>query len=73
MVDEKDPQASALGYVADATKVDAGKFKSYVPGSKCAGCAQFQGKAGDASGPCTIFQGKQVSSGGWCGAWVKKA
>jgi hypothetical protein len=73
MVDEKDPQAQALGYLADAALVDPAKTKAYVAGSQCGGCAQFQGKAGDATGPCTIFQGKQVAAKGWCSAFVKKA
>ena len=73
MVDEKDAQAQALGYVADATRVEAGKTKAYVAGSLCDGCAQYQGKSGDASGPCTLFQGKQVAAKGWCSAFVKKA
>ena len=33
---------------------------------------QFQGKAGDAWGPCTIFAGKQVNANGWCQVYVKK-
>jgi hypothetical protein len=73
MVDEKDPQAQALGYLADAARVDPAKNKAYVAGSQCGSCAQYQGKAGDATGPCTIFQGKQVTAKGWCSAFVKKA
>jgi hypothetical protein len=61
-VDPSDPTAKALGYVT----------KSAKPGSMCSNCAQFQGKAGDATGPCTIFPGKSVSSGGWCMSWAKK-
>ena len=72
-LDPKDPQAVALGYVADATKADKAKFANYAAGHECANCHQFQGKAGDAFGPCLIFGGKQVSSHGWCSAWVKKA
>jgi hypothetical protein len=73
MVDEKDAQAVALGYVDDATKVDATKFKAYMPGSRCSGCALYQGKSGEASGPCPLFPGKMVAAAGWCGSWVKKA
>jgi hypothetical protein len=73
MVDEKDPQAQALGYLADAALVDPARTKAYVVGSQCGGCAQYQGRAGDATGPCTIFQGKQVAAKGWCSAFVKKA
>jgi len=72
-LDEKDPQAAALGYVADATRADAKKYPKYAPGQNCAGCALFQGKAGDAAGNCPLYAGKQVSAKGWCSAWVKKA
>jgi hypothetical protein len=72
-VDEKDPQATAFGYVADATKADKAKFPKYAAGQVCAGCQLYQGKATDASGPCAIFAGKQVSAKGWCSAYTKKA
>lgn len=73
MVDEKDPQAVALGYVADAARADAKKYPKFAAGQQCATCALFQGKAGDASGPCPLFAGKQVAAKGWCSAWSKKA
>ena len=73
LVDPKDPQAQALGYVADATKADKAKFPKYAPGQNCGGCALYQGKAGAASGPCPLYAGKAVDAKGWCSAWVKKA
>jgi High potential iron-sulfur protein len=73
MVDEKDAQAAALGYVADATKADKAKFKTYAAGQVCSGCQLFQGAASAASGPCALFPGKQVSGKGWCSAYAKKA
>jgi hypothetical protein len=72
MVDEKDPQAQALGYVADAAKVDKAKFPKFAAGQNCGACALFQGKAGAAAGGCAIFPGKQVSAKGWCSAFAKK-
>ncbi|CAN5835487.1 high-potential iron-sulfur protein [soil metagenome] len=71
-LDEKDPQAAALGYVADAKRVDAKKYPKYADGQHCANCALYQGKAGDKAGPCPLFAGKQVASTGWCSAWAKK-
>jgi High potential iron-sulfur protein len=62
-LDPSDPAAKALGYVT----------KSAKPDQKCGICNQFQGKAGDAQGPCTIFSGKTVVSSGWCMGWVKKS
>ena len=73
LVKEDDPTAVALGYVADASKIDAKKQPVYVPGSSCSGCALFQGKAGDTSAVCLIFGGKQVAAKGWCTGWSKKA
>ncbi len=72
-LDPKDPQAVALGYVADATKADKAKFPRYAAGQDCANCALYQGKPGDASGPCPLFAGKTVAAKGWCSAWAKKA
>ena len=72
MVDEKDPQASALGYVADTTKADAKKFTKHSKDQVCSGCQLYTGKAGDKAGPCSLFAGKQVAAAGWCSAWVKK-
>ena len=72
-IDEKDPQAAALGYVADATKTDTKKFPKYAAGQNCANCALYQGKAADAWGGCPLFGTKQVAGKGWCSAWAKKA
>jgi hypothetical protein len=74
MVDEKsDAQALALGYVADATRVDKARSPAYAAGSVCRNCQLFMGKAGDASGPCPLYNGKAVAAAGWCNSWVKKA
>ncbi len=73
MLDEKNPQAAALGYVADAKRVDTKKFPKYAAGQLCTNCALFQGKAADKAGGCPLFAGKQVAGPGWCSAWAKKA
>ena len=73
MVDEKDPVAAGLGYVADAKKADAKKYPKYAAGQMCGNCALFQGAAGAKSGPCPLFAGKQVAATGWCSAYAKKA
>ena len=73
MVAESDPQATGLGYKADASKVDKAKFPKYAAGQTCGNCALYQGKAADAAGGCPIFPGKQVAGKGWCSAWAKKA
>ena len=73
LVDEKDPQAVGLGYVADAKRVDTKKFPKYAAGQVCTNCALFQGKAADKAGGCPLFGAKQVAGAGWCSAWAKKA
>ncbi len=72
-LDEKDPQAVALGYVADATKTDTKKYPKYAAGQVCSNCALYQGKPSDAVGGCPLFGAKQVAGKGWCSAWAKKA
>jgi len=71
-LDPKDPTASALGFAPDASKVDPAANSTYKPTQKCSTCAQFQGKAGDATGGCNIFAGKSVPAGGWCRVWAQK-
>ena len=71
-VDEKDPQAVALGYVADTTKVDDKKFPKHAATQLCGNCALYQGKPADAAGACPLFAGKLVAAKGWCSAWAKK-
>lgn len=72
-LDEKDPQAVALGYVADTNKADNKKFPKHAKDQKCNNCALYQGKATDAFAGCPLFGVKQVAGGGWCSAWAKKA
>ena len=73
LVDEKDAQAAALGYVADSKRVDVKKYPKFAAGQNCANCALYQGKAADKAAGCPLFAGKQVASAGWCSAWAKKA
>ena len=60
------PQAKALKYTEDASKVKDPAFK---PGSTCLNCQFFT--AG--SNACSLFPGFQVAPKGWCAAWAKKA
>jgi hypothetical protein len=62
-VDPNDAQAKALSYQEKSPNAD----------SMCANCQLFTGAADAEWGSCAIFAGKQVSSSGWCSAWVKKA
>jgi hypothetical protein len=71
-LDPNDPTAKALGFVNDATKIDSKTQPTFKAGQKCSTCAQFQGKATDATAACTIFAGKSVPAGGWCQVWAQK-
>jgi hypothetical protein len=70
-LDPNDPTAKALSYTEDASK--AASNPTYKPGSACASCQFFQGKAGDEYGPCMLFPAKAVHSKGWCASYNKKA
>jgi hypothetical protein len=77
-VKENDPQAQALGYHADAKKVETKKWakRAGPEGAKqfCYNCQFYQAK-GDAkaskSAPCQIFAGKEVLSKAWCNSWTQ--
>ena len=69
---ETSEQAMALGYKADAAKVDAKKYPNRGAEQICAGCTLYQGKAGDSSSGCAVFGNNLVAGNGWCGAWTKK-
>ena len=71
LVDEKEPQAVALSYAIDTTKIDKAKFPKYEAGQQCGNCSLYQGAAA-AQGPCPLFPGKHVASKAWCSAYVKK-
>ena len=45
MLDEKDPQAVALGYVADTAKADAKKYTKHSEDQKCNNCQLYTGKS----------------------------
>jgi hypothetical protein len=72
-VSEKDPQAQALGYVADAKRADKARFPKYAPGQRCAVCQLYQGAATAPTAPCAIFGGKLVAGPGWCSAYTPRA
>jgi hypothetical protein len=71
-LDASDPTAKALGFVTDSTKVDAAANPTHKPTQKCGTCAQYQGKASDATAGCNIFAGHSVPAGGWCKVWAQK-
>lgn len=70
---ESDPQAAALSYKEDTTKVDPKNFPNHAASQNCSTCQLYQGKPKEAAGGCPLFAGKQVAATGWCSAWNKKA
>jgi hypothetical protein len=71
-LDPSDPLAKSLSFTTDTAKVDAGANPTHKPTQMCGNCAQFQGKAGDATAACTIFAGHSVPKDGWCKVWAQK-
>jgi hypothetical protein len=72
-VDPNEPQAKSLGYVEDATKVDAKANPNFKPGQHCANCLQVpKGKESGDWIPCNIFAGRPVAAKGWCKVYVKR-
>jgi hypothetical protein len=67
-LDVKDSAAVPLGYVEQASQVDAKKYPAFVKGSRCDNCLLLQGTSG-AYRPCSLFPGKLVSASGWCSGW----
>ena len=74
MVDEKEPMAVALGYVADTGKANQAKYPNHTPAQQCDNCQLYQGRQGASSAaPCPLYVGRQVAARGWCSAYAKKA
>lgn len=72
-VEESQPQAAALGYKSDASRVDQSKYAKFSQGQSCSSCALYQGAPGSYGGGCALFAGKQVMATGWCSAYARKS
>jgi hypothetical protein len=70
---ESDPSAIALGYRADATKVEKAKFPKYLAGQSCSTCQFYQGSASDQVAACPLFNGRSVRGSGWCNGYAPKS
>jgi hypothetical protein len=71
-LEESDPKALAIGYVADAARVDPKKYPKYVPGEDCSTCQFYLTKPTEPWGPCTLFPRKLVAGKGWCDAFATR-
>ncbi len=68
---ETDTEATNIGYVADATSVDASVQPRYEAGQACVNCALYQAVDGvDGWGACGVVQGKLVKASGWCSVYA---
>ncbi len=65
-----DPDAKKLGYLEDASKVDARTNPNFAPGQSCENCLLLEGKPGESFRPCNILPGKLVNAHGWCRSWT---
>ena len=68
LLDEAEPAAVAIGYVANARNVDVKKFPAYRRGQSCTTCTLLEFGTGVQRG-CTLVPGRLVMAGGWCKAW----
>jgi hypothetical protein len=72
MLNPTEPAAKALGYIEDASKVDAKANPTYKAGQNCTNCLQWVDKNRKApASKCNLFPGKMVKAGAWCKVWVK--
>ncbi len=69
---DEEPQARALAYVSDASKVDREAQPRFEAGQACGNCALFMGAEDAESGPCSIFPGRLVAVTGWCSVYAPK-
>jgi hypothetical protein len=67
-----DPQAVALGYNPDTTKIDSKKYPQHTAAQDCSNCMHFTAQGGT-TGKCALFPGKLVQAKGWCAGYAKKA
>jgi hypothetical protein len=72
-LDQNDPSAKSLGYMADGSAVDSTKFPQHVSGQACWKCVLYTGEPKAQWGPCNAFPGKLVNAQGWCSAFSAKA
>ncbi|MGH8821629.1 MAG: high-potential iron-sulfur protein [Rhodoferax sp.] len=73
VLQDTDPQAVALGYNQDTTKIDAKKYPKHTVAQHCSDCQLFQPMGTATTGHCPLYAGKLVDTNGWCSAWTKKS
>ncbi|MGC4028675.1 MAG: high-potential iron-sulfur protein [Steroidobacteraceae bacterium] len=72
LLDEADATAKAIGYVADAAKVDPKQYPTYKQGQDCSNCQLYYGDKDSEKGACELVLGQFVLAKAWCKAWEQK-
>ncbi|MGC4029785.1 MAG: high-potential iron-sulfur protein [Steroidobacteraceae bacterium] len=67
-LDEKEPAARTIDYVADAKTVNVGTHPTYKRGQSCTTCSFIEFGSGRQRG-CSIVPGRLVNAAGWCKLW----
>jgi hypothetical protein len=67
-LDENEPAAKAIAYVADARKIDKAVHPTYRRGQSCTTCAFIDYGTAPQRG-CSLVPGKLVYAAGWCKVW----
>ena len=66
-VTEADPYARSMGFRLDTNQVDQAKYPRHDAATQsCSKCQLYDGKTGEAWGPCSFYGGRLVSPNGWC-------
>jgi hypothetical protein len=65
-VTEADPYAKSMGFRLDTNQVDQAKYPRHDATQQCNKCQLYDGKPGEALGPCSFYGGRLVSVNGWC-------
>jgi hypothetical protein len=68
----EEPAGKAIGYVANAARVDPAEFPSYRRGQSCATCVLVEIGTGRTRG-CYIVPGRLVLATAWCKLWKARA
>jgi hypothetical protein len=68
LLEESEPAAKAIGYVANARMVDEKANPGYKRSQTCATCAFIKFGTGRQRA-CTVVADRLVESAGWCKLW----
>jgi hypothetical protein len=69
---ESDPEATAVAYSLDNSKVDKARFPKRQSGDRCSSCKAFIAKPGEEWGQCALIDDKLVNGNAWCSSFVLK-